>query len=176
MHRTGRVVAQMTNSCDQRGPRSLLAIVAPDYPTAVVKVKLDGPGVVVVVGGETDASNADQVSGYIRRSVPYRPAVIVDVNGVRFLGVQGLRALMVLGAECGRAGVTCYPRSPRWRRHCSRSPWRPTPSADNAITAFRCEPTRRNRPGAAQRGPRRSRCVTLTPPRNAPTLIAVGAS
>lgn len=71
----------------------------------MVKVKLDGPGVVVVVGGETDASNADQVSGYIHRSVPDCPAVIVDVNDVRFLGVQGLRALMVLGAECGRAGV-----------------------------------------------------------------------
>ena len=97
----------MTNSCDQDGPRSLLAtadIVASDYPTAVVKVKLDGPGVVVVVGGETDTSNA---SGYIHRSMPDCPAVILDVNDVRFLGVQGLRALMVLGAECGRAGVAC---------------------------------------------------------------------
>jgi anti-anti-sigma factor len=102
------LAAQLTNYCHQRGPRSLLGtadIAAPDWPTAVVKVELDGPGVVVALSGEIDASNADQVSDYIHRSVPDCPAVIVDVSDVGFLGVQGLRALMAMGEQCGRAGV-----------------------------------------------------------------------
>ncbi|MBV9088285.1 MAG: STAS domain-containing protein [Mycobacteriaceae bacterium] len=59
----------------------------------------------VEVSGEIDASNADLVTDYIHRSVPTGPALIVDITDVGFLGVQGVRALMGVGEECGRAGV-----------------------------------------------------------------------
>jgi anti-anti-sigma regulatory factor len=41
----------------------------------------------------------------MRRCVFAGPALVVDMAGVEFLGVQGLRDLFELGEECGTAGL-----------------------------------------------------------------------
>ena len=78
----------------------------PECPAAVT-VRLHGPAVVVAVGGDLDASNADDVSAYVHRFVPHGPALVLDITDVGFLGVQGLRAVIGLVEECRRTGVAC---------------------------------------------------------------------
>lgn len=95
---------------DERPPSPLLAP-ADVQPLhchgAVVKVRLEGPGIVVAVSGDIDATNSDQVSEYVHRFVSGDRALIVDFTDIGFLGVQGLRALLALADACRRAGVDC---------------------------------------------------------------------
>ncbi len=60
---------------------------------------------VLTIGGEIDASNADQVREHAHRYASAAPALVVDMASVEFFGVIGLRNLMVLGQKCQNAGV-----------------------------------------------------------------------
>src|ERR1700756_4552687 len=56
----------------------------------------------ITLAGEIDATNADQVSDQAVKLVPEDSALIVDMDGVDFIGVDGLRALLAMNLECIR--------------------------------------------------------------------------
>lgn len=88
-------------------PRSTIAgdIPEPDGPPTLVKIRLHGPAVMIILSGEEDVSSAERVT--VHRFVPRgRQALVLDVTDVGFLAGQGLRALLGLGEQCGRAGAT----------------------------------------------------------------------
>lgn len=67
---------------------------------------------VLSVSGEIDASNVDRLHGNLRRCAGTRRPLIVDLSGINFLGVEGMRALCDFDDERRRSGagwvlVTC---------------------------------------------------------------------
>lgn len=62
---------------------------------------------VVTVVGEVDASNVHRVSEHLRRFMSVGKALVLDLSGVTFLGLQAVRDLSAFDDECGRAGVAC---------------------------------------------------------------------
>jgi len=57
---------------------------------------------VMTVGGDIDATNADEVGHHMTALVPTDGALILDMADVDFIGVDGLRALFALNVECVR--------------------------------------------------------------------------
>ena len=67
---------------------------------------------VLSVSGDVDASNVDHLHRNLRRCLGTRRPLIVDLSGINFLGVQGIRALCDFDDERRRRGggwvlVTC---------------------------------------------------------------------
>ena len=67
---------------------------------------------VLSVSGDIDASNVDHLHRNLRRCLGTRRPLIVDLSGINFLGVQGIRALCDFDDERRRRGggwvlVTC---------------------------------------------------------------------
>ena len=58
---------------------------------------------VITVSGEVDACNAARVSDYIMGFLYADHPLVLDLSGVKFLGVAGLRAVIRFAAECRRA-------------------------------------------------------------------------
>jgi anti-anti-sigma factor len=60
---------------------------------------------IVEINGEIDASNADRVSMYVGGFLSADRALVLDLSGVDFLGVEGLRVLVNIGQQCQRTGL-----------------------------------------------------------------------
>lgn len=67
---------------------------------------------VLSVSGDIDASNVDNLNRNLRRCLGTKRPLIVDLSGINFLGVQGIRALCDFDEDRRRRGggwvlVTC---------------------------------------------------------------------
>ena len=81
-------------------PRSRYVI---DCAGAQLYVREPSLGVVLRIDGEIDASNANLVGQAIRRISQLKTPLILDLSHLDFLGVAGLRTLLVLDSEQQRA-------------------------------------------------------------------------
>jgi anti-anti-sigma factor len=95
----------MTARPDRLGePRSRYVI---DCAGARVHVHARRLATVLRIEGEIDASNADLVVPVIRRFARLRAPLVLDVSQLDFLGIAGLRALLLLNEEHRQARVHC---------------------------------------------------------------------
>lgn len=62
---------------------------------------------VVRVDGEVDAANAHDLTDAIRGFARLKTPVVLDVSRLRFVSVEGFRALLVLNDEFRKARVHC---------------------------------------------------------------------
>lgn len=60
----------------------------------------------IQISGDIDACNVDQLTARAREAVPEGSALILDLAGVDFIAVAGLRALLAMNIECARCGTT----------------------------------------------------------------------
>ena len=64
-------------------------------------------GTVLRVDGEIDASNAKDLTHAIRNFARLKTPLVLDLSQVRFLSVEGFRALLLLNDEFRKARVYC---------------------------------------------------------------------
>ena len=57
------------------------------------------PATLITMSGEIDACNADHVNDYIISFVHTDHPLVLDLSGVEFLGIAGLRAILRFAAE-----------------------------------------------------------------------------
>jgi anti-anti-sigma factor len=60
---------------------------------------------IVAVKGDIDESNADDITEFVGGVITTVPAFVLDLSGVKFLAVEGFRALTRIHEDCFRAGV-----------------------------------------------------------------------
>lgn len=92
-----------------------------EQPTGVpldVSWSIDGPHLVVAVGGELDAANADALPHVITSALGADSSVRLDMSAVEFMDSSVLRALLQCQARLAVAGVDFKVRnvSPQARR------------------------------------------------------------
>ena len=68
-----------------------------------LSVHTDRQATVIAFKGEIDAYNADDVRTRVLGLIATGRALIVDLSGVEFLGVAGLRAILAIGEACTKA-------------------------------------------------------------------------
>jgi anti-anti-sigma factor len=73
--------------------------------SAVLTAHTYGWLTVITIVGDIDATNADLVGHQAVALVPHDRALIVDMAHVGFIGVDGLRALFAINAECIRTDI-----------------------------------------------------------------------
>src|SRR5690242_18598910 len=73
--------------------------------TAQFSARRSSLGTLVTVDGELDAANADQLAGYVQRSVRRSSRVILDLRGLEFIGTAGFSALHRINVVCSGAQV-----------------------------------------------------------------------
>ena len=61
------------------------------------------PATVITVSGDVDVCNAEQVRDYIAGFVHVDQPLVLDLSGVKFLGIDGFRAVLGFAAACRRA-------------------------------------------------------------------------
>ena len=61
---------------------------------------------IIRISGEIDACNVDELTAQARDIVPEGRALVVDLAGVDFIAVAGLRALLAMNIECARCGTS----------------------------------------------------------------------
>ncbi|WP_082134003.1 STAS domain-containing protein [Mycolicibacter heraklionensis] len=64
-------------------------------------------GAVISVGGELDASNADQLAEHVQRCAGYCEWLILDLNDLEFIGTAGFSALKTIADRCAETMVYC---------------------------------------------------------------------
>lgn len=62
---------------------------------------------VVRIDGEIDAANADDLAEAIRGFARLKTPVVLDLSRLRFVSVEGFRALLVVNDELRKARVHC---------------------------------------------------------------------
>jgi anti-anti-sigma factor len=60
----------------------------------------------IQITGEIDACNVNDLTANAREAVPEGSTLILDLAGVDFIAVAGLRALLAMNIECARCGTT----------------------------------------------------------------------
>jgi anti-sigma B factor antagonist len=78
-----------------------------DFAGAQLFIYARSLGTVLRVDGEIDASNADDVAEAIRRFARLKTPLILDLSRLRFISVEGFRAVLLLNHECQKARVHC---------------------------------------------------------------------
>jgi anti-anti-sigma factor len=78
-----------------------------DCAGAQLHVHTRRPATVLRIEGEIDASNADLVTQAIRRFARLNAPLVLDVSQLDFLGIAGLRALLLLNEEHRQARLHC---------------------------------------------------------------------
>ncbi len=58
----------------------------------------------IKITGDIDACNVDDLTNLARDAVPDGAALILDLAGVDFIAVAGLRTLLAVNIECARCG------------------------------------------------------------------------
>lgn len=72
---------------------------------ALVRSETSSRLTVVSITGELDASNVEQVGRQVRGVITGERQALLDLSGLDFLSVDGLRLLWALGDVCAEAGV-----------------------------------------------------------------------
>lgn len=62
---------------------------------------------VVRIDGEIDAANADDLTEAIRGFARLKTPIVLDLSNLRFVSVEGFRALLVVNDELRKARVHC---------------------------------------------------------------------
>lgn len=76
-----------------------------DYDGARVRVFPHSQAMLLIaISGDIDASNAERVSGYVRRFVRASRPVVLDMTDVNVLPASGIRNLLLFGDERADAG------------------------------------------------------------------------
>ncbi|GAA2826309.1 hypothetical protein GCM10020220_013750 [Nonomuraea rubra] len=65
-------------------------------------------GVVITVGGELDATNADDLETYVGRMRQPGQPVVLDLGGLTFMDSSGLHVLLRVHAEIRKQGSTLH--------------------------------------------------------------------
>jgi anti-anti-sigma factor len=95
----------MTALSDRLGePRSRYVI---DCAGAQVHVHARRLATVLRIEGEIDVSNADLVAQAIRRFARLKAPLVLDTSQLDFLGIAGLRALLLVSEEHRQARLHC---------------------------------------------------------------------
>jgi anti-anti-sigma factor len=68
-----------------------------------VSAHADPEATIIALRGEIDSANIDHLTSYIRGFICTGPALILDLSGVKFIGVAAFRALVAAGEECAQA-------------------------------------------------------------------------
>jgi anti-anti-sigma factor len=58
------------------------------------------------ITGEIDACNVDELTTRARGAVPEGTTLVLDLTGVDFIAVAGLRALLAMNVECARCDTS----------------------------------------------------------------------
>ncbi|BBX21575.1 hypothetical protein MTER_09860 [Mycolicibacter terrae] len=64
-------------------------------------------GAVISVDGELDASNADQLAGFLQQCAAYCEWLVLDLSDLEFIGTAGFSALSTTTGRCSDAGIYC---------------------------------------------------------------------
>jgi anti-anti-sigma factor len=73
--------------------------------TAQFSARWEPSGTVIIVDGELDAANADQLAVYVQRSIGRSKRVILDLRGLEFIGTAGFSTLHRINVVCSGARV-----------------------------------------------------------------------
>jgi anti-anti-sigma factor len=73
--------------------------------TAQFSARWEPSGTVIIVDGELDAANADQLAVYVQRSISRSKRVILDLRGLEFIGTAGFSTLHRINVVCSGARV-----------------------------------------------------------------------
>ncbi|MED5816410.1 STAS domain-containing protein [Mycolicibacterium sp. 050232] len=76
-----------------------------DCAGARVSAYVRGPATVLVVEGEIDICNAEQLVAAIRRLTGLDAPFVLDLRAVDFMAVSGFRELLQFAADCDSAHV-----------------------------------------------------------------------
>jgi ABC-type transporter Mla MlaB component len=82
------------NDVDHAPPQNGATLV--DRGRPCIWIRVDAELTVITISGEIDASDIDDMSPYARRLVRDSGVLIIDLSGVDFITVGGLRALLTL--------------------------------------------------------------------------------
>jgi anti-anti-sigma factor len=85
--------------------------------TAQFGARWSPSGTVITADGELDASNADQLTVFVRRNARRSTRVILDLRGLEFIGTAGFSALHRINVVCSSAEV-------HWAMAPSPAVWR----------------------------------------------------
>jgi anti-anti-sigma factor len=77
-----------------------------DCRGARMRAKTDSGLTVILISGDIDASNADELSHRVSELASDCGALIVDLAEVDFIALDGLHALFALNIQCARTGTT----------------------------------------------------------------------
>jgi anti-anti-sigma factor len=77
-----------------------------DCQRARISAHDDGRLTVLTFTGEVDAANIDELSRHAWALVPKDGPLIVDLAGLDFISIAGVRALHAVDSECARTGTT----------------------------------------------------------------------
>lgn len=78
-----------------------------DFSRAHLFVYARSLGTVLRVDGEIDASNATDLTAAIRNFARLKTPLVLDLSHLRFISVEGFRALLLLNDELRKARVYC---------------------------------------------------------------------
>lgn len=78
-----------------------------DFARAHLFVYARSLGTVLRVDGEVDASNARDLTATIRRFGRLKTPLVLDLSRLRFISVEGFRALLLLNDELRKSRVHC---------------------------------------------------------------------
>ena len=73
--------------------------------TAQFSARWEPSGTVIIVDGELDAANADELAAYVQRNVSRSNRVILDLRGLEFIGTAGFSTLHRINVACSGARV-----------------------------------------------------------------------
>jgi len=73
--------------------------------TAQFSARWTASGTVIIVDGELDAANSDQLAVYVQRNARRAKRVILDLRQVDFIGTAGFSALHRINVVCSGAQV-----------------------------------------------------------------------
>ncbi len=93
------------NSADQHDPARCRYMA--HFDRAHLFVYAGNLGTVLRVDGELDASNATDLTEAIRTFARLKTPLVLDLSHLRFVSVEGFRALLVLNDELRKARVYC---------------------------------------------------------------------
>ncbi|OBH18392.1 anti-sigma factor antagonist [Mycolicibacter terrae] len=87
----------------------------------------------ISLDGELDASNADELAGYVQRCAGYCEWLVLDLNDLEFIGTAGFSVLKAITSRCADAMVYCTtvpgPAVTRLLRICDPTNALPTTSS-----------------------------------------------
>ncbi len=96
--------------------KSLSLFGEPSGHGATITVRTEATVSVLTVSGEIDAANAGDFSATLNRFTAAGCRLVVDLRGLEFLGVQGLRTLIQFDEQCRSSAASVLVDGPTVHR------------------------------------------------------------